>query len=223
MIFVVGLASQLPAQIASTPKSWVHFLDEADKLGAGQLLLAISRAPGQSRAELHCLERNAAGWQIALPAMAAAVGRKGIAEPGAKREGDGQSPCGVFPLGMAFGYQPAHTTRMPYRQMHKEDIWVDDPAAADYNRLVRIDSTTAKSFEYMRRKDNLYKLGLVVEYNTNPVVPGLGSAIFVHIWGRPFGATAGCLALPEHKLVEVLGFLDPAKAPAIGFFRDDSR
>lgn len=138
-----------------------------------------------------------------------------------KLEGDGRSPNGIFPIGMAFGYQPTHTTKMPYRQMQKEDVWVDDPSAIDYNQLVRIDSTTAKSFEHMRRNDKLYKLGLVVEYNTKPVIPGLGSAIFIHIWGRPFGVTAGCLALPEHHLEDVLGFLDPQKAPVIAFVRSD--
>ncbi|HAE38857.1 MAG TPA: hypothetical protein DCG57_09490 [Candidatus Riflebacteria bacterium] len=221
MLFAISLTLALPAQASNLPESWKQSIAEAEKHGAEQLLLVFTSAAGNSKAELFCLERRADGWESAIPAMGASVGRKGIAESGTKREGDGRTPYGIFPIGMAFGYQATHTTKMPYRQMHKEDIWVDDPSAADYNRLVRKDSTSAKSFEYMRRKDDLYKLGLVVEYNTNPVVPGMGSAIFIHIWGRPFGSTAGCLGLPEPDIEKVLGFLDPAKNPVIGFFRSD--
>ncbi|MBU1107318.1 MAG: L,D-transpeptidase family protein [Candidatus Riflebacteria bacterium] len=221
MLFIVGLSLELPAQVASFPKTWNPFLVEAEKLGAEQLLLVSTSAPGVLKAEVHCLERHADGWKSALPVMDGSVGRNGIADPGAKREGDGMTPYGVYPVGMAFGYLATYTTKMPYRQMQKEDIWVDDSAAADYNKLTSINSSSAKSFEHMRRKDDLYKLGLVVEYNTDPVVPGLGSAIFIHIRRSPAKGTAGCLALSEVDIESVLGFLNPAKSPAIAFFRND--
>jgi len=68
----------------------------------------------------------------------------------------------------------------------------------------------------MLRADGLYDAGAVIEYNTDPVVPGLGSAIFLHIW-REDGAkpTAGCVALPEDRLRELLGWLDAEAAPVI--------
>ncbi len=221
MLFVAGISLDSSAQTPEIPKSWAPYLAMAEKQKVEQLMLVITSGPGVTKAELHCLERNNNIWKPALPVMEASVGRKGIADPETKREGDGMSPFGIFPLFMAFGYEKTCSTRMPYQHMTEEDVWVDDPAAPDYNQLVRKAATKAKSFEYMRRKDDLYKLGLVVEYNTNPVVPGMGSAIFVHIWGRPFAVTAGCLALAEHDLEVVLDFLDPAKSPAIGFFRND--
>jgi len=155
--------------------------------------------------------------------MSASVGRHGIADPEMKHEGDGCSPHGVYQVSLAFGYDAACNTRMPYRQVFEDDVWVDDPDAPDYNRMVKKIATTAKSFEYMRRRDELYRKGLVVEYNTAPIIPDKGSAIFIHFWGKAFNPTAGCLGLPKHHLNAVLEFLDPEKSPVIGFFRLDLR
>lgn len=221
MTVLLHFALCTPAITAPIPDSWSAYLRQAENISASQLLLVFTSASGDTRAELYCLEKIDSEWRIALPAMSASVGRKGIAAPDAKREGDGCTPYGMYRIGMAFGYESECQTRMPYRQMQSHDIWVDDPAAEDYNRLTRVDSTRAKSFEYMRRQDDLYKFGLVVDYNTDPVVPGLGSAIFIHFWGRPFRSTAGCLGLSQEHLTSLLAFLDPAKSPVIGFYRKD--
>jgi L,D-peptidoglycan transpeptidase YkuD (ErfK/YbiS/YcfS/YnhG family) len=104
---------------------------------------------------------------------------------------------------------------MPYRQVHGEDLWVDDPASPDYNRWVVAGQTTATSYERLKRDDDLYKFTLVIAYNTDPVVPGLGSAIFVHLWAGPDSTTAGCIALAEADLLQILPWLDPAAGPVI--------
>jgi L,D-peptidoglycan transpeptidase YkuD (ErfK/YbiS/YcfS/YnhG family) len=73
----------------------------------------------------------------------------------------------------------------------------------------------AVSFEFLRRADHLYKWGIVIEYNTQPVIPGKGSAIFLHIWRQPGVATAGCVAMGEEQLVGLLQWLNPVKHPVI--------
>lgn len=221
MSVLLHFALCTPAFTAPIPDSWSPYLRQAENMSASQLLLVFASAPGVTRTELYCLDKIDNEWRIALPAMSASVGRKGIAAPDAKREGDGCTPYGMYRIGMAFGYESECQTRMPYRQMAADDIWVDDPLAPDYNHLTKKAATRAKSYEYMRRQDDLYKSGLVVEYNTDPVVPGLGSAIFIHFWGRPFRSTAGCLGLSQEHLTSLLAFLDPAKSPVIGFYRKD--
>ena len=67
----------------------------------------------------------------------------------------------------------------------------------------------------MRRNDDLYKLGIVVEYNTENTIKGHGSAIFVHIHRGPGKPTAGCVAMSEDKLEEIVRWLDPALKPMI--------
>lgn len=221
LVLMLSAVASPAAPAFNLPASWSAVLREAEKSEAQQLVVAITSEAKVTSAEIFCLEIHNGSWSIVLGPMDGSVGRMGIADPEKKREGDGCSPYGVYPLGMAFGYEQTLATKMPYRQMNADDIWVDDPAADDYNRLVKIAATKAKSFEYMRRKDDLYAAGLVVEYNTDPVVPGNGSAIFVHSWRRPFWPTAGCLGLAKNDLATILSFLDPQKKPAIAFIRKD--
>ena len=104
---------------------------------------------------------------------------------------------------------------MPYRPMTPHDVWVDDPASPDYNRLKKRGETAARSFEDMVLPDDRYKYGIVIEYNTNPVIPGHGSAIFLHIWKNNTTPTAGCVAISEENILKLIRWLDPAKKPLI--------
>ena len=53
----------------------------------------------------------------------------------------------------------------------------------------------------------------MIAYNTGPVVPGRGSAIFLHVsTGRP---TLGCVSLPLPQLVTTLRWLRPSPRPLI--------
>jgi L,D-peptidoglycan transpeptidase YkuD (ErfK/YbiS/YcfS/YnhG family) len=53
----------------------------------------------------------------------------------------------------------------------------------------------------------------VIEYNANPVVPGRGSGIFLHVSiGVP---TDGCVSLPEPQLDLVLRWLRPSLHPLV--------
>ena len=66
----------------------------------------------------------------------------------------------------------------------------------------------------MRRSDDLYKWGIVVEHNRT-AMPGAGSCIFLHVWKGPASPTAGCTAMPENELVKLLRWLDPAAHPIL--------
>ncbi len=197
------------APLPTVPASLAAALDA---VGARQCLWVIVDDPASINAHVVPLEKRDDGWTPARSAFPAVIGRKGLAPAGEKREGDGRSPAGVFPLGLAFGYAsaPEVAVRWPYRAMTADDIWVDDPEAPDYNTLTTRGKTSATSFEDMRRRDDLYKLGLVVEYNTNPVVKGHGSAIFLHLWDANRTGTAGCIAFAEADMLGLLAWLDPA-------------
>ncbi len=181
---------------------------------SSQLIFVTNTDASSSLATIHALEKNGEAWVFAFPAFSATIGEKGFAPFGQKREGDGRSPTGIFPLGTAFGYAPSAKTRMPYRQATADDFWVDDPEAEDYNRWVR-GKPRAASYENMKREDDLYKYGIVIEYNTNPIVKGMGSAIFFHLWRGEGKGTLGCVAVSEDKMLKLLGWLDPNKKPLI--------
>ena len=179
-----------------------------------QVILVTNESRSAVPAEVKCLERQGKGWRTAFPPMKAVVGRSGIALAGTKREGDGCTPSGEFPIRTSFGYAENIATALDYRQAKDSDLWIDDPKSQDYNRWVQ-SPTHAASFEHMKREDDLYKLGAVIEYNTDPIVPGHGSAIFLHIWSGEGRPTAGCVALAENDVAQILKWLDRSKAPLI--------
>jgi L,D-peptidoglycan transpeptidase YkuD (ErfK/YbiS/YcfS/YnhG family) len=138
----------------------------------------------------------------------AVCGKGGVRQD--KREGDHASPAGSFPLIGAF-YRPdrlpAPKTALPLAPLKPTDGWVDDPADPHYNTLVTLPYPA--SHEELWRENGLYDLIVVIGYNTDPVVPGKGSAIFLHVARPDFSGTEGCIAVASEVLVPLLGLLGP--------------
>ncbi len=135
--------------------------------------------------------------------MPCALGRNGIVREG--REGDGATPAGTYPLRRVIyradrGGRPV--TELPVRPIGLRDGWCDDPASPAYNRPVSL--PFAASCEQMRRKDRLYDTVVVLGHNDSPPVPGLGSAIFLHVARPDMGPTLGCVALMPDDLARLL-------------------
>lgn len=206
------------APVVETPERIDRSLESTSQV----LLVADRSFLFWSAQKVYALEKRDGAWRQVLDPMKAVVGRNGFAPQGEKREGDGRTPSGRFRLGTAFGYAPSVNTKMPYRQALSDDLWVDDPGAPDYNRWVRQSETRAASYEKMKRDDDLYKYGIVIEYNTDPVLPGHGSAIFLHIRAGHNRATAGCVAVSEEDILKLLDWLDPAARPVIIINPDNS-
>jgi D-alanyl-D-alanine dipeptidase len=136
-----------------------------------------------------------------------------------KKEGDGKAPAGIFRLSKAFGYapQPLAGWKLDYVALSPTSECVDDAASRYYNRIEDHTSVTPDwhSSEQMRRSDDLYRWGIVVDHNSDPPQPGAGSCIFLHIWGGPGQGTVGCTAMPQARMESLLGWLDPAKQPLL--------
>jgi L,D-peptidoglycan transpeptidase YkuD (ErfK/YbiS/YcfS/YnhG family) len=190
---------------------------QENKIGeSAQILLVVDNSSFFStKTNVYAMEKRDDKWQMAFEPFTAVIGRNGFAAAVEKREGDGKTPSGIYPLKTTFGYDEIIKTKMPYRQALTDDIWVDDPNADDYNRWVKKPDARAASYERMRRDDNLYKYGIVIEYNTDPIIKGNGSAIFLHIWKGEGVPTAGCVAVSEEDIIKIMGWLDPAASPLI--------
>lgn len=197
------------------PRRIVQNLEGAAAPGTRQVLYVDPGTPSLRQSTLYPVERGVMGWQLAFPPVPVNVGRNGIAPPFEKREGDGRTPSGMFPLSQAFGYLPGFKGRIPYRQVDTQDLWVDDVQSPDYNRWVWRGEIGAASFEELLRPDPLYTYALVLDYNSAPVLRDLGSAIFMHVEREAGAATAGCVSLPEKELVQVMEWLDPGDQPQL--------
>ncbi|HEY3918458.1 MAG TPA: L,D-transpeptidase family protein [Stellaceae bacterium] len=138
-----------------------------------------------------------------------ALGRGGVSAQ--KHEGDGATPVGGFVLRRVLyrpDREPPPQTRLPGLAIKPSDGWCDAPADAAYNRPVHLPYPA--SAEALWRADHVYDLIVVLGYNDAPVVPGQGSAIFLHLATQDYAPTAGCVALARADLLAVLGEADAA-------------
>ena len=218
-IFTIITLSSCSFFRPSASKNNINFLiaPYENNLGkSGQLLLVIENSNiFFTKRIVYALEKRSGIWQMAFEPFYAVVGKNGFAPPDEKREGDGKTPSGIYPLKQTFGYYESINSKMPYRQALEDDLWIDDANANDYNRWVKANETSAKSYEKMKRDDDLYKYGIVIEYNNNPVVKGYGSAIFFHVWGGEDVTTEGCVAVSEENIIKILTWLNPKSLPLI--------
>ena len=106
---------------------------------------------------------------------------------------------------------------MPYVQATASTECVDDPASTHYNTLLQRTGVPVdwNSAEHMRRDDDLYRLGVVVDHNTGPALAGAGSCIFIHIWEGPSSTTAGCTAGDAADIAAVVAWLDRNRVPRL--------
>ena len=125
-----------------------------------------------------------------------------------KREGDGTTPLGRFPIRQVL-YRADRMRRpwtpFPLRAIRANDGWCEDPADRNYNRLVTLSPKSGA--DRLTRDDALYDLVLVLGHNDGPRVKGRGSAIFVHLARPGYAPTAGCIALSRHDLLMLLAGL----------------
>jgi L,D-peptidoglycan transpeptidase YkuD (ErfK/YbiS/YcfS/YnhG family) len=156
-----------------------------------------------------CFERVDGPW-------ISSVGRSGLSSH--KVEGDGTTPIGEFSIGpVMYGIAPNPGVAYQYHRIVCGDWWDEAPSSPMYNRFVHVPCGTAPPFggdsEALWRVVPQYNYFAVVDYNAAPIVPGRGSAIFVHeTTGVP---TAGCVALGTGALLTLLRWLRPVDHPMI--------
>jgi len=135
-----------------------------------------------------------------------ALGRTG--RTALKKEGDGGTPIGTWPVRRAFWRADRlmrPQTGLTLRAIGPSDGWCDAPEDRNYNRLVR--HPYPASAEHMMRSDELYDVVVVLGHNERPRRRGGGSAIFMHVARPGLTPTAGCIALPRPVLVRLLRHL----------------
>lgn len=181
---------------------------------AEQLLVVYNYQPESYTAFFVALEKKDKKWFVKYDPIKVGIGKNGFAPPLHKLEGDGKSPTGIFRLGKLYTYEKLVNTLLETQVTTKEDKWIDDPNSEDYNTYVR-GPTTAKSYENLLLNNGAYKYCMVIEYNTNPIVKGKGSAIFFHLKGKAPYFTAGCVAIDEENMKLIVNWLNPKLHPTI--------
>jgi L,D-peptidoglycan transpeptidase YkuD (ErfK/YbiS/YcfS/YnhG family) len=132
-----------------------------------------------------------------------ALGKTGIGKK--KIEGDNITPKGLYKIVKIY-YRKDRIKKISSKfeliKITKNIGWCDDPNSEKYNQIINL--PTKYGYEKLYRKDNIYDLILVLNYNMNPVVKNKGSAIFIHIAKKEYQPTQGCIALKKDNLVKLI-------------------
>lgn len=146
------------------------------------------------------------------------LGQGGVVAAGHKREGDGTSPQGTWPLRRVF-YRADRLSR-PQTQLaciplRPQDGWCDDPDHPLYNRPVT--KPFPARHEDLWRTDHIYDIVVELGHNDAPVQPRRGSAVFLHLARPDFGPTRGCVAIDLPDMLRLLHLSTPTTELTITF------
>ena len=183
---------------------------------ASQRVTVDAPAPRSTTAVVRLWQRGGNCWRPVAGPWRAHVGRNGLSSK--HREGDATTPVGSFGIEpTVYGSAPSPGVRYRYRQLGCGDWWDEDPASPTYNRFRHVGCGTRPRFaaasDPLWLSPRAYRHFAVLDFNTQPTVPGRGSAIFIHAdVGEP---TSGCVSLPAPQLVRLLRWLRPDARPIV--------
>jgi L,D-peptidoglycan transpeptidase YkuD (ErfK/YbiS/YcfS/YnhG family) len=215
MLLAIQLAS-LALGAASCPSNLANDLATPAAAASQQLITVQATTDRSTYATARTWSRIDGCWISVGGPYTARVGRNGVRRN--KREGDGSTPAGTFPIGRTmYGNSPSPGVSYPYVRLHCGDWWVEDSKSPAYNTFQRIGCGRKPPFKVatpdMSASPRAYAHLAVIEYNMHPVAPGRGSGIFLHVQiGK---ATSGCVSLRGPALVHVLRWLDLDASPQI--------
>jgi L,D-peptidoglycan transpeptidase YkuD (ErfK/YbiS/YcfS/YnhG family) len=131
-----------------------------------------------------------------------ALGKAGV---GKKRvEGDNITPVGIYKIVKIF-YRKDRIKKISSKfklfSINKNMCWCDDSNSKHYNQLIKL--PTNYTHEKLYRRDCVYDLILVLNYNIKPIIKNKGSAIFIHVT-KNYKKTAGCIALKKDHLIKLV-------------------
>ena len=136
-----------------------------------------------------------------------AIGKKGIGFK--KKEGDLVTPQGQFKIKFVL-YRKDRvkiSTKLKMKVIKKNMGWCDDPTSSHYNKLIKL--PFIYKHEKLFKKENIYDIILVINYNMSPIKKNKGSAIFIHVAKRNFKKTEGCIAIKKPDLIKLLKGINP--------------
>ena len=132
-----------------------------------------------------------------------ALGKSGIGNK--KTEGDKITPSGSFDI-IKIYYRSDRIKKLSSKfrpiRITKKMGWCDDPNSKDYNQLINLPAKY--TYEKLYRKDNVYDLLIVLNYNIRPTIKNKGSAIFIHVARQNYKKTSGCIALKKNHLTKLI-------------------
>ena len=199
-----------------------------------QMILVLTDSVTSTNGNLVYFERQSAKstWHQISNTIPVVIGRNGLgwgrglnsidsSKLPIKTEGDGRSPAGVFELSSAFGYASAEEMKglkIPYIPITEMLECIDDIKSSYYNQIIlrdEVEEVDWQSSEKMYFADIWYEQGVIVDQNTDPIIKGAGSCIFLHNWSLPDETTAGCTEMEPVNMKKIIYWLDSSANPVL--------
>jgi L,D-peptidoglycan transpeptidase YkuD (ErfK/YbiS/YcfS/YnhG family) len=224
----------LPATSAAADVPPYHPSRLAHVDRAAQVIVVTAPSWRSTHGTLRAYERDGnGGWREVVGATPARLGWSGMYLADQRRQGSGRTPAGTFAIPSAFGRLADPGTRLPYTRFDRNDSWTYDP---DHPRTYNVFQSAPIDWrayggyaEHLWSHGAQYRYVAVLDYNlpsgtistgadgirrtANPPDTEAGGGIFLHVTdGR---STAGCVAIPEATMRDVLRWLDPKHEPVI--------
>jgi L,D-peptidoglycan transpeptidase YkuD (ErfK/YbiS/YcfS/YnhG family) len=184
--------------------------------GASQVITVVASTSQSTFATVQLWQMQGKCFRSVAGPFTGRVGYNGLSAK--HHEGDGTTPMGNYGFeSTMYGLLSSPGVHYPYTRVTCGDWWDEDPRSSEYNRFVTIGCGAHPTFgggsEALWKTIPAYDSFAVIAYNTNPVVPGRGSAIFLHLGTKT--PTNGCVSLGQSSLLSTLRWLNPAKNPRI--------
>ena len=132
-----------------------------------------------------------------------ALGKRGIGYK--KKEGDMITPKGLYKIKLIlYRNDRIKNIHSKFKKIaiKKNMGWCNDPKSKKYNKLIK--TPFIHNYEKLYRKENVYDIILVLNYNMNPTKKNKGSAIFIHVAKKKYKKTEGCIAINKIHLLKIL-------------------
>lgn len=134
------------------------------------------------------------------------LGKAGI---GVKKiEGDNITPKGTYRI-IRIYYRKDRIKKLSSKiklvKINKKIGWCDDPKSKKYNKQITL--PYKYNHEKLYRRDNIYDIVLVLNYNINPIIKNKGSSIFIHVARKNYNKTKGCIAIKKKNLMRIVNLL----------------
>ncbi len=166
-------------------------------------LVLVEQIDG-SKANLRLYVKENDSWKYKMQCDAF-IGKAGT---GKTKEGDMKTPLGDYKFTMAFGIKDDPGSKIAYTKLTDSMYWCGDREY--YNRFVdtsKIQHQCSESSEHLIEYTKAYAYALALDYNKENEW-GKGSGIFLHCCGN-HEYTAGCVAVPEDDMIEILRTVEP--------------
>ena len=132
-----------------------------------------------------------------------AIGKRGIGLK--KKEGDFITPIGQYNIKYILFRKDRIKeiqSKLKKTPIQKNMGWCDDPKSKNYNKLVKL--PFKYKYEKLYKKENIYDIILVLNFNMSPIKKNKGSAIFIHVAKKNYKKTEGCIALKKNHLLQII-------------------